>query len=156
MGWMPSVAGRAERPPALTVSIPSLGQIDRLLHQSMPSGTPSGAGWTVKQATRSVLVYLVILYLQWLELLNVSETLFELVCWKIILDTLFYYFREITLVYFRLCEAHQITATAMLAPSLVWEVLWDISSSCLIKQKCCYKFQNGKIDNFAMYIILLQ
>ena len=46
--------------------------------------------------------------------------------------------------------------TAMLAPSLVWEVLWDISSSCLIKQKCCYKFQNGKIDNFTMYIILLQ
>ena len=90
MGWMPRVAGRAEQPPALTVSIPSLGQIDRLLHQSMPSGTPSGAGWTVKQATRSVLVYLVISYLQWLELLNVSETLFELVCWKIILDTLLY------------------------------------------------------------------
>ena len=133
---------------------PSLGQIDRLIHQSMPSGPPSGAGWTVKQSTRSVHVYLVVLYLQWLELLIVFKTLFELVCWKLLLDILFHYIREITLMYFRLYEALQNTVTAMLVPSLVWEVLWDIASSCLIKQNCCCKFQNGKTDNFTMDIIL--
>ena len=58
-----------------------------------------------------------------MELLNVSETLFELVCWKISLDILFYYFHEITSMYFGLYEALQNTATVMLPPSLVWEVL---------------------------------
>ena len=53
--------------------------------------------------------------------------LFELVGWKILLDILFYYFREITSVYFGLYEALQNTATAMLAPSLVKKVLWDSS-----------------------------
>ena len=56
-------------------------------------------------------------------IIEVSETLFELVCWKILLDILFYYFRETTSVYFGLYEALQNTATVMLAPSLVWEVL---------------------------------
>ena len=108
---------------------------DRLFHQSMPSGAPSAAGWTVKQSTRSVHVYPIISYLQWLELLNVSETLFELVCWKILLDILFYYFREITSVYFGLYEALQNTATVMLAPSLVWKVWWEIMSSRPTKAK---------------------
>ena len=29
---------------------------DRLFHQSMPRGAPSGAGWTVKQSTRSMYI----------------------------------------------------------------------------------------------------
>ena len=29
---------------------------DRLFHQSMPCSAPSGAGWTVKQSTRSMYI----------------------------------------------------------------------------------------------------
>ena len=108
------------------------------------------------EAVYQIHVYPTDSYLQWLELLDVSETLFGLVCWKILLDILFYYFREITSVYFGLYEAFQNTATVMLAPSLVWEVWWEIASPRPTKQKCCNKFQNGKIDNFTMDIILLQ
>ena len=73
-----------------------------------------------------------------------------------ILDILFYYFREITSVYFGLYKALQNTATVMLALSLVWKVWWEITSSRPTKQKCYNEFQNGKINNFTMDIILLQ
>ena len=127
---------------------------DRLFHQSMPR-CPERHRLDC-EAVYQIHIYPIVSYLQWLELLNVSETLFELVCWKILLDILFYYFREITSVHFGLYEALPNTATVMLAPFRVWEVLWEIASSRPIKPKCCSKFQNGKIDNFTVDVILLQ